>query len=339
MTRWACVLPLLICASLAGCASAAVVHPGSFTGPVLVGTSSSSSGLPPAGSAEANRDKATKEAQRLLERVVIPPGAVALAKAPSSLPGPALGAPGVQTYVDLSRFYRVPLSFQDTLAYVKMHPPAGVTDSGSSRGGSAPTVGLAWDGKDADDPSTSGQLSVVMAPAGSASTYFRVDAGHYWLDPRPTRDTTSGLRLRIESGGSCPASDTRAVGVRNSGDDLSRELTPDSTANDGRICFYDGMNGAAPFALSHSRTLTAAEAGRLGRLAHEVDLSHSDGSFMHCPMDDRSAAVLILAYPNRPAVDIWLHERGCASVSNGQVGASGSNSMAALVDAVQAFAH
>jgi hypothetical protein len=291
------------------------------------------------GSAEANRDKATKEAQRLLERVVIPPGAVALAKAPAALPGPALGIPSDLTYVDLSRFYQIPLSLQDTLAYVKMHPPAGVTESGFSRGGSVPTVGFAWYGKDADDPSTGGQLSVVMAPAGAASTYFRVDAGHSWLDPRPARDTTSGPRLRIESGGSCPASDTRAVGVRNSGEDLSGELAPDSTATGGLICFYDGLNGAVRFALLHSRTLTTADADRLGRLAHEVDLSHSDGGFMHCPMDDGSAAVLVLAYPNRPAVDIWLHERGCVSVSNGQVGASGSNSMAALLDAVQAFAH
>jgi hypothetical protein len=332
------VVPLLLCALLAGCASSAGVSPGGSTGPVLVGAPSSSAGLPPGGSAAANRDKAVKEAQRLLGRAVIPPGAVALAKAPASLPGPALGLPSELAYVDLSRFFKVPLSFQSTLAYVKAHPPSGVTAAGSSGGETYPTAGLAWDGTDADDPNSGGQLSVVMVAADAASTYFRVDAGHYWLDPQPVRDTTAGPRLRIEGGGPCPASDARAVGVRSSGDDLSRELAPDSTATGGLVCSYGGLNGMR-FALAHSQTLTAAEAAGLGRLAHQVDLSHLDGSVRSCPMDDGTAAVVVLDYPGRAAVDIWLHERGCAFIANGQVVAGGGGDITSLLDAVRVFQH
>ncbi|HJQ02066.1 MAG TPA: hypothetical protein VJ851_10715 [Jatrophihabitans sp.] len=313
---------LLLAVGLAGCASGSAQP----AGPVG-STSAPASDLD--AQAAHDRQRATDQARRLLAYAVIPPGATAQDDAPASLPGPALGMPGEQTYVDLARYYRLPLSLAAAVEFVRTHPPAGLIEAGSSTGSPGQTVGYAWDGPSGS--SVQGQLSMVLAPIDTTSSYLRVDAGQYWLDPRPVKDDAAGARLRIEADEHCPASDAGVVGVRNPDIDLSRQLAPAATATGGLLCSYAGLNGNR-FALLSGRPLTADEAGRLGSLAHQVDLSHSDG-LRHCAMDDGSAAVLVLDYPGRPAVDLWLHQRGCTSVSNGQVMAGGNASTSALLNA------
>ncbi|HEX4727273.1 MAG TPA: hypothetical protein VH298_05720, partial [Jatrophihabitans sp.] len=176
--------------------------------------------------------------------------------------------------------------------------------------------------------------SMELAPAESSDSYLRVDAGQYWQDPRPIKDSTAGARLRIEAGEHCPARDYRVVGVRNPGIDLSRQLAPAAIATGALPCSYSGANEPR-LALLSARTLSPTEAGRLSRLAHQVDLSHSDGGIFNGGDDDGTAQVLVLDYPNQPAVDLWLHLRGYSSVSNGQVIAGGNASVAALLDATR----
>ena len=324
MTARLAVLTIAILLGLTGCADRSIP-----TSPQQGPTSAPASDLD-AQAANA-RQRALDQARRLLTFAVIPPGATEQHSAPASLPGPALGMPAEQTYVDLAKYYRVPLPLAAAVAFVQAHPPSGLIEAGSSKGGPGQTVGYAWDGPVGG--SAQGQLSMVLAPLDATSSYLRVDAGQDWLDPRPMTDTSTGPRLRIEAGGQCPASDAGVVGVRNPDDDLSRQLAPAATATGGLVCSYSGLNGNR-FALLSSRTLTATEAGQLGRLAHQVDLSHSDGA-RNCPLDDASAAVLVLDYPHRSAVDLWLRLRGCTTVSNGEVLAGGNASASALLDAVR----
>lgn len=323
--------PLLVVA-LAGCAGGSV-QPARSAGP--------NDPASPAGSASPvqfdaqyaqNRDKATDLARRLLGYAVIPPGAREQTQQPAALAFPPLGLPNAQTYADVAKYFRVPLAIDDAAAFVRSHPPAGFTEAGSVEGGSNHTIGYAWDGPNGD-PSADGQLSMELAPLNSSSSYLRVDGGETFTDPRPIKDDQPGPRLRIEAAGHCPASDNAIVGVGNPGIDLSRQLAPAGTATSGLLCSYSGLNGNRQTLLT-SRTLTAGEAGRLGRLARQVDLSHSDGE-RSCPMDDGTARLLMLGYPGRPAVNLWLRPRGCSSVSNGQVLAVGSASEAALLEATR----
>jgi hypothetical protein len=267
-----------------------------------------------------------------LTYAVIPPGAKEQSDQPAALAFPPLGLPNEQTYVDIAKYYRVPLPVEEAAAFVHSHPPAGFTEEGSSQGGSNHTVGYAWSGPNTGP--AQGQLSMELVSADPTSSYLRVDGGQYWQDPRPIKDDQSGARLRIEAGGHCPANDLGVVGVRNPGIDLSRQLAPATTATSGLLCSYSGLNEPR-LTLISARTLSPAEAGRLSLLAHQVDLSHSDGGISNGPLDDGSAQVLVLDYPNEPAVDLWLHQSGYRLASNGQVVAGGNASAAALLDAVR----
>jgi hypothetical protein len=39
-------------------------------------------------------------------------------------------------------------------------------------------------------------------------------------------------------------------------------------------------------------------------------------------MDDGSAAVIVLAYPGRPDVDLWATTSGCTTIANGHISAA-----------------
>jgi len=225
------------------------------------------------------------------------------------------------------------MSDSETVAFVKAHPPAGLKESGwsgSANGSLTMSTGLAWTGPDQDDASTAGELSVVVAAAGADASYFRVDAGQYWVDPRPDKFVVTGPLMRVEAGGDCPDNDRGITGVRSSGDALASMLAPSQTATGGLFCSYAGLNGSA-FSLLNHHVLSTAEAVRAGRLAHAVELFH-DGGLRNCPWDDGSAWLLVLDYPDRPAVDLWLRQRGCSWATNGVVTASGSSSLKALFD-------
>jgi len=325
------VVGLLVAVGLAGCASGSARPAGSVgpAGPSRSASPPRSSSDPDAQYAQ-NRDRATDRARRLLAYAVIPPGAKEQVNQPAALSFPPLGMPDQQTYADVARYYQVPMPLDAAAAFVHSHPPAGFTEQGSAQGGSDHTIGYAWYGPNAD-PTALGQLSMELVSADPTSSYLRVDGGEDFDDPRQIKDGQPGPRLRIEAGEPCPARDRGVVGVRNPGVDLSRQLAPAATATGGLLCSYSGFNGNRQALLS-SRILTAAEAGRLGRLAHQVELSHSDG--LHsCPFDDGTAQALVLDYPGRPSVDLWLQHRGCSRVSNGQVvGGRGAN-QAALLDA------
>jgi hypothetical protein len=287
---------------------------------------------------EVNRKQAEVEARRLLGLAQIPPAAVALDSAPAALPVRAMGEDGVETVVDLARYWRLPMSFRAAQDYLEQHPPAGLTQWGGSAEHGTPTAmvdGYGW----ADvDSASHGDLEFGLASIGDASTagtasYLRVDARAEWLDPHPLADVETGPRMRLDAGNRCPADDRWMVGVRNDGPDFDRNLVPPATPNAGLLCYYAGLNGKR-FGLLVQRVLPAQDAARVADAARRVELAHLDGGTYNCPMDDGSVTVLMLEYPHRAAANLWLKVRGCAFASNGHIRAPGSSTPAALIDAV-----
>jgi len=308
---------LLLGSVLAGCA-------GTTLTPTRPSTGSSSASFD---EQEAiNRKQAEDTTHRLLELASIPPGAVELDSAPPALPGPALGTPNLETYTSVARYWRLPLSFAAADAYVRAHPPAGFTELGSMSGAEQGLThhGYAWSGS-APGSSHSGELSIGVSgnPADGRLSYLRVDASSEWSDPHPIADAAAGPRLRIEAGGRCPGDDARIVGVRGQGAGFDSALVPPGTPTAGLLCAYAGMNGT-PYSLVGQRVLSAADAGRAATAARGLELGHPGAGPHSCPMDDGSAAVVVLEYPDRPAANLWWQTNGCTSVSNGSVTALGS---------------
>lgn len=290
----------------------------------------------------ANQKQAEDAARALLERVLIPPAAVALDMAPTQLLGPAVGIPQYGSYIRLPRYWRVPMPFTAADDYVRRHPPAGLVREGSSSETRQGMIshGYAWDDQALPSPQ-GGHLSIEVvgsvAAAGGDASYLRVIAASPWLDPHPIRDSMDGPRLRLESGQSCPASEVGGVGVRNDrADDLKGVLAPNGVPTSGRVCLYAEMN-REPIPLVRQRALSGAEAAQVATAAHSADLAHPEGG-PSCQETRGEVAVVVLTYPGRPAVNLWIVTGDCPRASNGHLVARGNPSATALIDLVNQLA-
>lgn len=304
----ALVVPIAV---LAGCAQA--------TTPAArhVGGSASSGRVVPV-SAAGNRERAERAADRLLELVRVPPGAVRLTTAPAQLPMP-LARPIVASQVDRAAYWRVPMRFTELLTWLRAHPPRGLTHDGRSSAG--PGDRAAGDSYAAPDGRgvTGEQLQFDIAKVDGTTTVLRVDALAIWLDPMPASDTARGRRLRVTVAGGCPTSDLGIVGVRSSGADLARQLLPSARPLAVLRCSYSGLNEHPRLHLVDERRLDARTASRVTTAIRQVDLTHEDAVSTSCPFDDAAATVLAFAYPGRPDVDIWYYPGGCAVIANGVI--------------------
>ncbi|HET9187621.1 MAG TPA: hypothetical protein VFN80_06680, partial [Acidothermaceae bacterium] len=177
----------------AGCASqskpsvsGSIISSGPRQSPSAVGSSAPAT-------AEHNKQAAQDEARRLLALTPKPPGAESVAAAPTGLSGPAMGAPMTSSLVDQTEFWSVPMSLDDSIAWLRAHQPAGMDYLGESSG-SGPGEsykGLAWaPNHDAQiDPGVGGpNLQVNVAAVDAQNSAWRVDAIDTWLDPVPRRD-------------------------------------------------------------------------------------------------------------------------------------------------------
>ncbi len=311
MQQLAAVAGAAVCALAAGCGSVRVGeppgHPGSATTVMHGGPT-----------AAGNRRLARAEAARLLALAPVPVHAVRLAAAPSSLPEPAMGIPGVASLVDASRSWRLPMPYPEAAAWLAAHEPRGLQRLGSEQGdgsGDTPSAGYEYAGPTAAWGSA--ELDVEVAAAGGQSV-LRVDALAVWLDPVPYRDDAHGPRLRVLASRDCPRTDAGIVGVTNPGADLTRALVPSGGPQGGLECTYYGMNGR-PWQLRTQARLTPAQARRVASAMARLPLSHTVGGLVSCPFDDGSAEVIALAYPGRPDVDLWVKLNGCGGVSNGEI--------------------
>ncbi|HVB26752.1 MAG TPA: hypothetical protein VNE21_02430 [Mycobacteriales bacterium] len=249
----------------------------------------------------------------------MPAGARRVRTGPAVLAaGTVLGTPEVSTLVTRTQFWSVPLPFPAAAAWVRTHPPVGLTysDYGTGSGPDGPSRTYGW----SDPPSaswSSAQLEYGVAPSGAGSV-IRLDALVVWLDPRPLLDDQTGPRLRVTVAAGCPARDAGIVGVRNHDGELTDRLLPAGTPTGGLICRYFGGNGR-PFALRRQTRLDAA-AGQLARLVDGLPLSHAEPPVLYGGMADGSAAVVALSYRGRPDADLWVSLDGCDGfVANGSI--------------------
>jgi hypothetical protein len=298
------VAVVLVCFA-AGCAS---------TGPTA-GTPGSSE---PA-TAASNKADADAEASRLLTLAQVPPGAREIAAAPAALSGPIMGTPATTSLIDHARYWQVPMSFADALAWVAAHPPKTLTSGGSMSGGGPDGQSGGYSYQAADSPAwTNAQLEVGVASAAAGGSEIRADGVAEWFDPAPLPDAAAGPRMRLTVAGGCPAADAGAVGVRNTAPDLSTALLPATAPTGGLICEYAGLNGTR-FGLIKPTTLDAGAAARLASGVSSSSLSHLDNLRTNCPNDDGSVTVLAFTYAGRADVDVWYARTGCQSVSNGYI--------------------
>jgi hypothetical protein len=246
-----------------------------------------------------------------------------------------MGTPATSSLIDHSRFWRVQMSMKDTLAWFRAHPPAGLSENGSSQGfsPSQKSAGVSYSAP--DSPAWRGAaLEVGVAATGATVSDIRVDALTEWWDPVPMQVTVEGPRLRIAVADPCPASDRGYVSVQNAGDDLSSAVLPSGAPTGALVCSYEGMNGTT-YALQRSTSLDPTEAGKLAAAIAGTSLNHLDDVVRSCPRDDTSMTVLAFSYPGRQDVDIWYHRTGCRSISNGSIVASPSE---AFMDLAANFA-
>lgn len=334
MTRRGTVASLVVLALAAGCAS----QRNTFSGPTSSGVLRQSTGVESSSvpvTAEHNK-LAEEEARRLLALAPRPPGARSVAVAPKGLSGPAMGAPMTSSLIDHAEFWLVPMSLDDSIAWLRAHQPAGMDYDGESSGSGPGELykGIAWSpSHDARiDPGVGGpNLEVDVAQVDANNSSWRVDAVDTWLDPVPFRDNASGPRMRVTVAGGCPSTDKGSAGVSNDGADLDTALLPSGSPTAGLVCHYNGMNGKA-FALTRSVTLSASDATRFATAVSSSQLSHLDDTTTSCPMDDESLAVLAFSYPGRADVDIAYFYTGCPWVANGHIEATPSEALNALVD-------
>lgn len=304
-----------LCLLAGGCGSArAGGRPGSAPGPAAPGASRS------APTAAGNRQLARKQARQLITLVQVPGSAVRLRSVPRALRGPALGTPGVSSLIDQARSWRVAMPFAQTAAWLAAHRPHGLHSDGSASGSGPGTTMTGTSYKGARSPAwQSAELEIGVAPAGHGTSVVRADGVVVWLDPRPVADTVPGRqRMRVTVAGGCPDSDARHAGVTNRGADLRRRLLPAGRPTAGLECRYYGLNGRL-WQLRKATRLDAAAARREAGSMARLPLSHTDGGVMSCPADDGSAEVVVLSYPRRADVDLWIDLGGCASVSNGYI--------------------
>ncbi len=274
--------------------------------------------------AAGNRKLAVEQARWLLSLAPVPAAATALRRPPAALPGAAMGTPAVSSRIDMSRSWRLAMTFSQALAWLKAHRPRGLSADGSSTGrtaGQLTTAGYSY-GSRPSPAWQSADLEVAVAAAAGGTSVLRADAIVVWLDPVPVPDNSPGRRLHLSGTTPCPATDRSIGGVTNTGPGLRRRLLPAVAPAAALECRYYGMNGH-PFRLRGQRSLTAAAAARVARKMQRLTLRHTVGGSVSCPMDDGAAEIIALSYAGRPAVDLWVKLNGCRYAANGFIETAG----------------
>jgi hypothetical protein len=273
-------------------------------------------------------EHAALEADRVLARVPVPPGATRLTTSPAEPKHPA-EQPGVSSLVVTTSYFRLAGTAAAAQAWIRAHPPesAELRTTGTSGGGDAHYLISTF-----EFPSTGADLGTELlalsaGPDGSGHVVLRVDAEVVWLDPTPYRDDAVGPRLHVAVAEGCPRDDRGIVGVANEGADLDTALLPIGEPVSALVCAYSGANGSTAnketFSLVGEARLTPAEARALALEVSSVRLAHTVGAIRSCPAMDGTANLVAFSYPGRD-VDLWWPLGGCATVSNGHIQAEAS---------------
>jgi hypothetical protein len=257
--------------------------------------------------------------------VRLPRGASAVQNSPSPLASPADGTPAPQD-IDLSRFWRVPMSFGSASAWFLAHAPAGHLQRTGTSGGGGP--GYQTSGVDYSDASAaawqSAELEIGVTGETADASYVRADAVVVWLDPLPVRDIPTGRRIHFSVLAGCPSNDSGLPDVANSTSGLSAALLPDAAPTQALLCRYGGLNNHSTQLIGH-RELDATAAQEYAVNVQRVPLAHPVGTapgIGRCPMDDGSTGYVAFGYSDGTSVDLKITLNGCTTVDNGAIVAS-----------------
>jgi hypothetical protein len=142
--------------------------------------------------------RASREAERLLKRVPLPPGATRLENPPPAsdqLSRSGLGVSTVSMTADRYSFWRVPESGPAVIAFEKKHMLAGLRGEG---GGSSPD---GWRSEEFYGPVVDGSpqraVSVTVARF-SGRLVLRLDAGVSWIYPRSPSEVVPAAVREID---------------------------------------------------------------------------------------------------------------------------------------------
>lgn len=316
---------------MAGLAAGIAAITSCAAGPVVVSQRPQSSTARPTVPASSrpppapnNEKKTWAEANRLLGLVVPPPGSVKLDRNPSSiLSSPAMGIPGSNSLVDVTTFWRVPLSTTATLSWFTYHPPANLTWGGAGGGsnGTAYSSGYSYNAPEGA-AWVNALVDVSVAAEGPNVTILRGDGMALWLDPTPYPDNQPGPRMHFTVATGCPASDHGVVGVTNPPPALDTSLLPAESPVAGVACQYYGMN-TKPYTLKQITRLGVASAEQFAAKARRLRVAHTDDGVHSCPREDGSVTAVALAYPDGSSIDLWM-TGGCAGTANGYIRVDGS---------------
>lgn len=148
----------------------------------------------------ANRREARagREAERLLKRIPLPPGAARLGQAPPAsdpLSQSGLGVSIVSMTADRYSYWRVPESGRAVIAFERRHMLPGLhgEGTGSSPGG--------WASEEFDGPVVAGSpkraVSVTVEPYGGGFV-LRLDAGVAWIYPRSPKEVVPATVREVD---------------------------------------------------------------------------------------------------------------------------------------------
>jgi hypothetical protein len=207
MARIRVILGVLTCAAGVVAVLTAIAGNVSAHGTPAIG------GLAASESAAANLTAARADAAVLLGEVSLPAGATPSASEPAGDDGRLASSdtgPATPNLVDDHAWWVLPGAPAQALTYIRAHPPAGSTltgtDSGSTRGViTSESLTFGW-------PPITGvldtrQLSITAVALPGAITGLRADAQVVWVTPRPASETipTSARLLRVSVHSSIPA--------------------------------------------------------------------------------------------------------------------------------------
>jgi hypothetical protein len=222
MTMRASVLAFaaLTALGIAGCAQPGGASAGGHSATESLPNAVASTGTPaPADPASrARADAVTAIAEKLLDKVQVPPGSTPMS-APSS--GPLRGPfswPGSDNLIDVSRLWKTSGSMESVLAYLQAHAPSGLTLSGGGSGGSDATASLQYTGLAPGPLDQGAELLITAAPDSAGGVGIRADVQDIWRPVRTSAETV-------------PASVTSATIVRKTNQFMSPPAPTTTTLN------------------------------------------------------------------------------------------------------------
>jgi hypothetical protein len=211
---------------LAGCARPTAPHPAVEPSEAASQAAGPSAGVslgsptPTDSPSVARANAVTAIAEKLLDRVQVPPGSTGLAR-PSAGPlaSPA-SWPGSDDLIDVSRLWKSAGTVDSVLTYIQTHIPTGLTMSGSGSGGSDATASLSYAGPSGGLLDQGAEILITAAPDDAGGVGVRVDVQDVW---RPVRTADEQV----------PATVTKATIVRKTGQSMASSAPTTTTLDVG----------------------------------------------------------------------------------------------------------